>query len=338
VVVSALFLRRSHPDDSHFRAAVLLWIAAYPNDVFYGVSDDVGMPLLGAAAFGALLVATARTPTRPGLAALGGLALALALLEKWTALVFAPVATLLALVGLRRAARVNAVGRELGAWALFVLACAVPVGVWIARNVLVAGDALGMRRKNEYIGIEAVPPRLWLEHPLADPTSWPAFFARMLRSFWRGEVSWFGRQMGLDWLDAVYVASSFVALALASAACWRNRDWLRERWRVETFAIAAVVAAFGALAAMCVVYRLDPVMWSGRKFLSTGRYCAWAVLPFAIAYVRGIEVACGAAPPRWRRVAFWSLAGGLIGASLLGELWLMRDVFASSWNWYHWPR
>jgi len=86
-------------------------------------------------------------------------------------------------------------------------------------------------------------------------------------------------------------------------------------------------------AAMSVFYEVDPRNWTGGRYLSSNRHAAWALLPFAICYVRGIEIASRRVPEPWRRVAFWSL----LAWSTVGEIVLSVPVFQSAWNWYHLP-
>jgi hypothetical protein len=333
VVSSWRFLLRSHPDEPHIRLGVLLWIAFYPSSVFYGISDDVGMPLLGGLAFAWIVLATAPGDTRPLLLTAAGGVFALALLEKWYALSFLSVAAFLALAQLRGAVRRGSTRHEMLAWSLFALAAGAPVALWISRNLAVSGDALGMALKSRHIGIAAVPPSLWIEHPLFHSWGSLPFFSGMISTFWRGEVGWYKQPIRSVWLDAGYDATTIAALALAALACRRGSATRR----VDGAALVAVFTAFAMLAAMSIAYQLDPIQWAGRKYWSTGRYCAWAVLPFAIAYVRGVDVACRPVPTRLRPLAFWVLLGAILGASTLGGILLTRPVFASSWNWYHLP-
>ncbi len=336
VIVSWLFLRRSHPDDLPIRLGVPLWIAFYPNDFLYAISDDILMPLLGGLAFALTLCATATTPTRTRLAAIAGLVCALALLDKWTAMSFLPVAAMLAVGGLLRARRARSIPAEMRAWLAFGAACAVPMAWWIARNLAISGDAMGMGLKNAYIGVATVPMSRWITHPLLGPQAWFDFLPNIIRTFWRGELSWYAEPLRSAWLDAVYIGSTGVALVLTAVAVHRavRGSFVR---RVEGAALVSLGAALATLAAMSIFYEVDPRNWSGGRYLSSARYAAWALLPFAICYVRGIEMATRRLPERWRHAAFWSLLGALLAISTIGEIVLSVPVFQSPWNWYHLP-
>jgi hypothetical protein len=333
VVASWLFLRRSHSGDTRIRLGVPLWISAYPHDLFFGITDDVPMALLGGLAFLLTLAATFRTPTRPGLVLLGGGVLALALLDKTTALFFAPVFALLATDGTWRAARAGVLGRELRAWAGFALALGLPAGLWIVHNLALYGDATAIAAKYEALGIARVPWRDWIHRPLADPANWLSFAASMTRTFWRGEVSWYKRPIRSPAVDVVYVASSAVALALAVVGIARAR--VSPARRTEAASLVAVAVAFGALAVVSITYRYIGAYGASRAWMASSRFVVWAVVPFAIAWVRGVEVASRAAPARWRGAAFWIALGSLLLVSMIGEVVLTLPVFASSWNWYH---
>jgi hypothetical protein len=334
VVVSWLFLRRSH-SERRVRLAVLLWIALYPGDFLYGITDDAFLPLLGALAFAALLCATAASPTRTSLAAAAGGAAALALLDKWFALAFLPVVALLATARLLRALGTRTLVPELRAWFAFSIACTLPVALWMTRNARVMGDAMGLSLKSRNLSMLRVPASDWLAHPIFRPSGMLEFANKMVPTFWRGEFSWHGEAIHSGALDQLYVTSTVLAFALALVACWRARRGSFTR-QVEASALVAGAAAFGMIAATSVVYRFDPFRWGDRHYLSTGRYAAWALMPIAIAYVRGIEFASRAAPARWRGIAFWCLIGAVLAASTIGEIVLHVPVFASRWNWYHW--
>lgn len=337
VVVSWLFLRRAYADEPAMRLGVPLWIAAYPNDFLYGVSDDSLMPLLGGVAFLLALRITATVPARTSAAALAGAAYALAMFDKSTAVLLLPVLALLALGSLLRARRAGALVPELRAWIAFALVCGLPMAIFFAHNLEVVGDATATAQKHANLRIAAVAPSQWLAHPLFHPATWPGFAAKMVRTFWRGEFGWHAAPLVLPWLDTVYVASTAVAIPLAAFACWRSTRPAFAR-RVEIHAVVAVFVALVALAAICVVYRHTGPKSSARQFLASSRFAAWAVLPFAIAFVRGVETSCRALPTRWRSVAFWSLLGALLVVSTAGELFLSAPVFASKWNWYHLSR
>lgn len=336
VGASWLFLRRSHPDEIVMRLGVPLWIALYPNDFLYAVSDDVLMPLLGGLAFALTLTATATTPTRTILAAAAGGVCSIALLDKWTAASFLPVAALLAIGGLLRAHRARSIPAELRAWSAFAVACAVPVALWIARNLEVSGDAMGMALKNAYIGVATVPRSRWITHPLLGPAAWFEFVPNIIRTFWRGEFSWNATPLRSGWIDPVYIASTGIAIALTAFASLRAARASLAR-RVERSSLVALASALAMLAAMSIFYEVGPQTWSGGRYLSSNRYAAWALLPFAICYVRGIEIATRRVPEPWRRAAFWSLLGALLAWSTVGEIVLSVPVFQSAWNWYHLP-
>lgn len=338
VVACWAFLRSSHAADPLVRLGAPLLIAAYPNDFQYGLTDDAIMPLLGGLSFGLLVRATAQTPLRARAAAAAGLAFALTLLDKYTAAGILAVAAGFAAVGIHRAWRSGWLRAEASAWLAFALTLALPVGAWVARNIAVLGDASGMRSKNVRMGIESVPVSEWLAHPLFGPRGWLEFLPGVVRSFWRGEFYWYGRPMSLPWLDGLYVATTALSLSLAAASWWQARRAAEPRC-VEGAALGTVAAGVAMLATMSVTHRLRwgnfMTDWEAAPFFFSGRYVAWALMPFAIAFVRGVEVACAPLPRRLRLVAAWAALATLLSISMAGEIALSARVFTSPWNWYH---
>lgn len=340
VVACWAFLRRSHADDPLVRLGAPLLIAAYPNDFQYGLTDDALMPLLGGLGFGLLARATTRTPSRAGVAAAAGVVCALALLDKYTAVGILALAAAFSAVGLCRAWRAGVLRPELIAWLAFAVALALPVCAWFTRNLIVLGDASGMRFKNARIAFESVPVTEWLVHPLFTPRGWLEFLPPLVRLFWRGEFCWYGPPMSIPWLDALYVWATAFGLALAVAGAWRARPAAESR-RVEGAALGAVAAGVLTLAAASVTTRMRwgnfTTDWQAWPYYCQGRYLAWALMPFAIAFVRGLGVASAPLPERWRPIAAWSALVALLTVSTAGEIALSTRVFASPWNWYQLP-
>lgn len=337
VLVTWAFLREAYPRDAQIRIGVPLWIAAYPHDLLYGITDDALMPLLGGVALLAALYAGARRPTQTAFASFAGVALALAVLDKSTALFSLPAFAALALATAWRGLRDGAVGAELKAWSAFAIAFAAPVSLWFAHNLALHGDWTGIGQKYAALGIERMPVSHWLRHPLLHPSGWPEFAWAMTRSFWVGEISWHKEPLRAPGIDVLHVSTSGIALALAALAALRaGRDPVARRF--EAASLLAVAVALAALVLASITHHYTGSASSMRRWVASSRFAAWAVVPFAICYVRGLQVASRAAPPRWRGVAFWCVLSAIVLATTAAEVAVTAPVFASRWNWYHLPR
>jgi hypothetical protein len=68
-----------------------------------------------------------------------------------------------------------------------------------------------------------------------------------------------------------------------------------------------------------------------------GRLVSGALVPFALLYVRGIEVATSRLPAAWRAGAGWGALGAVVALALVSEIALSRPVALSAYNAFHLP-
>ena len=249
--------------------------------------------------------AAATPPSRAG-ALRAGATLALALLTKSTAFIFAPPLLLAGWLAWRRAGGTAAANR---AAALAALAAVLLAAPFFARNLAWYGAPLGVQHAED--GGEqtnaAVTPAIIASNALraaashlAGPWSgWNAAVDRAVRAAhgWLGvpvddprSTLWILKFSVEWWPRAEMVAGApwhllLLGAAVLGAALWRGaRDW---RW------LAAAVAAMALL--YCAVVRWQ--LWGARLQLP--------------GFVTGCVLAAGlmgALPPRWRGAALWTAA------------------------------
>jgi hypothetical protein len=337
LVAGSYFLLRDPYDDAPFvRLGVPALLAFFPQDVFYGVAPDNLTMFTGALAFVAVLrLATGRLKSGAHFALAGG-AVSLALLVKYTNaayLVLAGLASLLHARG-RSPQRPSAFGKL----AVFWIAALLPIGLWLVRNVRVLGDAAGTVRKLEHL---EWAPKAWsgfFDHPLFTPSGAFGYGAELLALFWRGEFLWHGQEMAFAWLDGLYALSSVVLLALTASAVWRARgEASGERWTLELLALLSVLGGVAQLVLLSL--RIEFADWGTptreAPFFVHGRLILGVLLPFALLYVRGLELACARLPGRLRELAPWCLLGLWLALLLASEVVLSAPAFESPYNWYH---
>ena len=335
VLVAYRLVRDLYRDEKLVRWGVPLLAAVFPQDTLFYVTPDVLSPLLGGLCF-ALSLRLARRPESGALAyAAAGLALAAALLTKWTNAALWAVAA---------AASLHAIAHA-------------PAGVCAslrveARAAVDARPRAGLRvvraepaalRRSHRLGPQGGAARLGPEaaRRLARPSHVLAGGIRRVRdgagpTFWRGELAWHRTDLALPAIDALYTASTFLLLALALAGL-RGRE--PGRFLAEGLATVAVAVATGLLAVLSLAFVFDATTnpSASHPYFVQGRLISGVLLPFLLVYVRGLEVATARLPaPAGRRLG-WALLVSLALAVFVSELALTWPVFASEYNAFHLP-
>jgi hypothetical protein len=180
------------------------------------------------------------------------------------------------------------------------------------------------------------PVAEWLEHPLFSPSGTWAFLRDLVPMFWRGEVVWNREVLALPAADAFYGLTTLLFLGLALLAWRRSAGSAR---RAEGFAFVVGLGSVAVLAVLSLRFvfgeRTNPP--ASHPYFVQGRLIAGAWLPFALLYVRGLEVALGALPASLRDRAGFVALGLVLGVCLGSEAWLARPAFASVYNVFHLP-
>jgi hypothetical protein len=332
VLCAALLVRTTHPGRPLLAWGVPALVACAPPDaLFYVTGDGVSM-FAGGAAF-AVWVTLARLPGAPlSVYAATGLLSAFAFLVK------APNLVLLAGLGglLLEAQRAGTLRARAPALGLLVAGFALPVGAWMARCLALTGSALGTGPKVTGLGWGVRPLAEWLGHPLFSPGGAWVFLRDLVPMFWRGEVVWNRQVLAVPAADVFYGVTTVLFLGLALAG-WRKSAAIARR--AEGFALVVGLGSVAVLAVLSLrfVFGENTNPSATHPYFVQGRLIAGAWLPFALLYVRGLEVAVSALPAALRdRVGF--LALGLVLAVCLGsEAWLAGPAFASVYNVFHLP-
>jgi hypothetical protein len=213
----------------------------------------------------------------------------------------------------------------------------LPVGVWLLRNQLLLGDALGTATKVEQLGWSPNPASEWLGHPLFTPRGFASFVQGLVPRFWRGEVVW--RRVELAWppADAIYTATTLVFLALALAALPRRpRGPSRTAELASAVAIATCIAILVALSLRWVFPEAGNPS-AQRPWFHHGRLIGGALLPFALLYLRGLRVLVSPLPQRAGALVAWATLAALCALSVGTEVWLSLPAFRSDSNLFHLP-
>jgi hypothetical protein len=332
VLGSYWFLRTWYPQDGFMRLGVPVLLSVFPQDALYYVTRDALSPAMGAAGlFGAVAIVRAKT-ARPELYALVGIVGAAAFLSKYSN---APVVGLYGLATLAALLRRDAdrpLLKLLLLWALVL----IPIGIWLARNQLLFGELLATGGKVDRLGWSRKGIGEYWSHPIFTLGGASIFVRELITTFWRGELAWYRQTLvsaGADWF---YTVSSLLLFALATVGLWVRRR-RGEGVLVEALSLACVASAVALLACLSLMFVFGETTnpTADNPYLSQGRLIACALVPFALLYVRGIQVAASPLPEVWRLPACWALLAVVVCVVGVSEWSLSRPVFESEYNWFH---
>ncbi|MDJ0846777.1 MAG: hypothetical protein QNK04_00205 [Myxococcota bacterium] len=334
VLLSWLLLRDLYVGSALMRLGVPALLAFLPLDSLYYVTSDVLSPLVGGLAF-LLVLRLAREPLGPPAAfALAGLVGAAGFLGKYPNAALGAAALFCSAVVLTLGAERRVWLRWLLFWAVFLL----PPLLWLLRNQWLGGELTGTAFKVETLGWVRKPFFAWWDHPVFTPAGLLAFVRHLVPSFWRGELVWETRTLAWPAVDALYLVSTLLFLTLAALGLRRSERSFDARV-AEGAALCAVLAGAGILIWLSLLFhfpeRANPS--ASFPYFVEGRLVSGVLVPFALLYVRGIEVAASRLPEEWRARAAWGVLGAVLSVSAASEVVLSRPVFLSAYNAFHLP-
>jgi hypothetical protein len=341
VWVSFAFCRALYPDDRFVHLGVPALLAVFPQDAFYYVTPDALSGVLGAAGLFAVVGLVAGGGDRRagfGLWAVAGLICSLAFLTKYTNAILLPLFALGTIAALLRGTG-RSVRFEL-AWMWCWVA--LPIAFWLGRNEILFGDVLATGVKVSRLGWGINPISAYFQHPILTPQGLWIFLTELIPTFWRGELVWHRSVLRLEGADAFYIASSIGYVSLASwafvsrarAGGIRNTATL-----ADGFSLVVLGSSVAVLAILSMRFVFGPTTnpTADNPYLSQGRLVSCALLAFAVLYVRGIGFVASKLPGYLRVPAAWALLAGTSAVVVASEWQLSRLVFASEYNWFHFP-
>lgn len=328
-------VRRLFPGSPLIHAGVPLMLAFFPQDVFYGMNNDVLSPLVYTAAFYSLLRIYGEDRLSYRFHAAAGLAVAAVLLVKVSNItILAPMCLILAAV-LKRARSDGRLRETLPRVGLTVTAALIPVSAWMVAGCLAAGDPFGVGAKADYFGWTYKPLGALFEHPIFTAAGAGTFLSELTARFWRGEITWHMAPMAMREADYFYVASTALFIGAAVLSLFGRR---RERASGERFAgwmgVSAVAASVAMMAALSINFDFGECFYPSAAFpyFVSGRLILGVLVPFLVLYVQGLDVLMTRLRLRTGRLAVLMVIVALITAS---EIALELPVFRSQFNWFH---
>jgi hypothetical protein len=332
VWLSYRFVLLVYPQSAFLAVGVPALLAVFPLDVFFGMNRDVLSAPLTAAVFVLMMEALLRKTHQYWYL------LSASFLVGLAPLINIPNCVLFAVLGATMVMWLHQLdetrARKIWATCTSAVAALVLPSLWMLRNYLVMGDFTGSRAKMQFFGWTRVPISKIFDHPMFSWEGFSYFLLNNVQTFWRGEAGWHRELMRLVTTDWFYVFSSFVLILIFLVhfiVRWRAASPVQ---RLAGFEAGLVV--FGLLsfmAVLSVLFDFDGCFYpsSRHPFFVSGRIISGAMLPFALMYVSGLEVAV-------RPVRKWIHPAVVLGLVMLlitvSEILVTRPVFSSAFNFF----
>ena len=320
------------PERMDLRIGVPLLVAFIPQNVFYAMNNDVLSPLCFGAVFLCMLQWLRTNAPGFSLGALTGLAVAATCLTKLSNLPL--VAVVLAVVVARSIAIILRTPRiALIALAALISCAAIPVGTWLLWIKFHFGDFTGSTAKISLLGWTRKPFGDWWQHPIFTPRGVWTFWADLIGSLWRGEVSWHGRPLRWRGADGFYTVSSLLLFAAAAVGLRKQTGLSPFQRQAIGSAILTFLGGVVFLALLSIQFDFGNCINPSREhpYFTSGRLLSGALIPFVVVYVYAVS---------WilRRIntALPLVVLGLVVVFMTtSEILVDRVVFLSEHNWFH---
>jgi hypothetical protein len=291
VFISFLFVEELYPARNFLCVAVPMFLAVFPQDVFFGMNRDVLSPLLGALAMLVLFQALREESGGYGNLIGGGVLVGLGFLTEVSNVLFFGLLAVVLYSRYRRARARSDSKRELKAIAASgAIAMLFPI-LWMAHNVMVTGDMTAAWAKTGYLGWTLKPWREIWQHPIFSASGFQYFFNVLTETFWRGEIWWRGDKMRWSVADGLYRISSILFLVIFAVKLFKKGRSERLQRINGYLSLYLILAAYLFMGAISLPYDFHDCVNPSRAhpFFVSGRIIIGVLLPFAIMYLSGFE-------------------------------------------------
>jgi hypothetical protein len=260
-----------------------------------------------------------------------GLLIAATFLTKASNIAIMLLAALVILIKIIRASRQKQVKQYLPALITFAFAVTVPIAIWLGRNYILFGDAVGAAASIKSRTWTIKPLSEMFNHPILTPSGFIYFISELTKTFWRGEFIWHNRVIASVFMDGFYVISSGVFLLALIFDKSRSDRSCRTALAGSLFVVIVSVAF---LAVMSMRYDFGSCDYPSvaKPYFTSGRLIAGAILPFLFLYTDGLhrilsKLRCAS--------ALLFVVGIIVVAITVSEIVLSWSVFANLHNWFH---
>ena len=332
ILLAHWFCKRFYTDKPALRLGVPLFLACFPQDLFYSVTNDTFSCLFSFLSF-CLLMDLYSRDRKIGFYALTGLTLGATVMVKYINVPVFFLAALVLSVKLLETRKTGTTSNHVKGCLVLAVLALLPVFLWMGRNTLLPGAAGAQLASVPADKLPFKPfSQLW-NHPLFTPKGFVVFSFELLKTFWRGEFNWHLQRLKWGWMDRFYVLSSFVFLCGAFVQLLNRGGSRRMRW-IHLLNFVVFLSYVFMLAFMSILFQFGD-HWIPSRFypyFTFGRYITGALFSFAVLYVSGLEWILAKIH---RRINVLAVIG-LIGlAVFISEIWMSLNVFQSPYNFFH---
>src|SRR5437667_9762382 len=234
--------RSTFPNNQFLQLGVAMLLAVWPQSAFYSIQGDALSPLCFGIAFLGLTKMLQHERVGIVVPIWTGFAIAATCLVKTSNPPLPLIATAAIALETFLSARKGTLQPALITLAVFVVAVAVPIGIWFAWNHQHFGDLTATKSKIELLGWTRKPIREWWHHPIFTLHGSKEFWTELVASFWRGEFVWRLQRMASAAADAFYAISSAVVILATGALLLRQQSKQNEQRLILWVALLSFVS------------------------------------------------------------------------------------------------
>ncbi len=328
--------RSIFPANQFLQLAVPTLLAIWPQTAFYSIQADAFSPICFGIAFVGLATMLQQQRLQIAVAGWTGLAIAGACLVKTSNFPLPLIATAVIIWKILADKKKEHRQSNLLALTVFVLACALPIGVWFFRNHHYFGDLTATASKIELLGWTRKPFADWWSHPLFTTSGLKIFWAGLAASFWRGELVWHLQRLASPYADAFYAFSTGLVILAAGFILLRNRSNLGDQRFILSLSLFSFISIVVFLMLLSISFDFHNCPYPSREFpyLTSGRLLNGAAIPFFVVFAFAIDRFANWVKREWLR---WTLLGAIAVFLIVSQVEVNSPAFASQYNFFHRP-
>lgn len=281
--------KKIFPKQSYYAICLPLIISTWPQDTFYTIQNDVLSPLLFGICFLKLLVFYDSVKVTSSMALQTGLSLAATTLNKVSNLPVLVVVVLIVSYKLWTSRKSAYFKSRLSASLVFYICVLSTITIWFIRNYFVVGDITASSGKMVQLHWTIKPISEWFRAKIFTLDGFSYFWTETIKSFWRGELFWWGERVKSDTMDRLYcfVSTLFLIVTLVYVLLYKT-SVSKTALNFALIIFFAYIAYFMILSA-AIDFHDCAYPSSGQPFFVSGRLISGATLPFALIFLFGFD-------------------------------------------------
>lgn len=328
------FTRKLFPDKPFLKFAVPLVLAFLPQDIFYGINNDILSASFFMAAFYFMMRLYLSETRSYGCYLLAGLLAAATFLVKLSNVAILGALGVLVILQISRVSRAGRMRQEFPKIIAMVAATLLPISAWFLRNYLVLGDFTGSSGKISHLGWTLKPFwEIW-SHPIFSFRGMATFWHGLMASFWRGEITWHLQPLAFSSFDWFYSISSLLFVSAAGVLICRRGYYDHDTRIIGFMSLLAIGLSVAFLLVISVSYDFHQCFSPSRShpYITSGRLILGPLVLFMVVYIMGFEYCLSKLGLLRFRLVILVIIVLLITAS---EIALSYQVFQSPYNLFH---